>query len=226
MKNYLAEFTGTFGFVFIGWGAVLFAKPFIGYLGISMAFGMAYAAVCFAFPDGHFNPAATIASALSGVFGTGGKFRTFLNTIGYILMQIAGAVAAVALVQFIYSGKTGYVHQEPVNSFIVDRYTMSAAFYLELILNFLFASVFLSTYHSKTNKPIACGLFITAAYLFSYPVTKGAINPARTTAAAIFGGKEAVAQLPVFWEAAVAAAILAGLFHNPFVGRLFEKKSK
>ena len=191
-----------------------------------MSFGLAYAAVCFAFPDGHFNPAATIAAFLSGVFRTGGKIRTFFNTIGYILMQTAGAVAAVAAAHFIYSGKTGYVHQEPISSYIADRYTMSSVFYLELILNFLFASIFLSNYHNKTNKPLACGFFITAAYLFSYPVTKGAVNPARTTANVLFGGEEALAQLPVFWEAAVAAAVLAGLFHNPFIGDLFRKKEK
>lgn len=226
MKNYLAEFTGTFGFVFIGWGSVLFAKPFIGYLGISMAFGMAYAAMCFAFPNGHFNPAATVASALSGVFHTGGKLRTFFNTLGYILMQTVGAIAADAAVQFIYSGKTGYVHQEAINSYIVDRYTLSAAFYLELILNFLFAAIFLNTYHNKTNKPIACGLFITTAYLFSYPVTKGAVNAARTTATALFGGEEAAAQLPVFWGASIAAAVIAGIVYNSFIGDLFRKKEK
>ena len=224
MKRYLTEFTGTFGFVLIGWGAVLFAKPFIGYLGISMAFGMAYAAVCFAFPDGHFNPVATVASAISGHFRSQSKFKTFLNALGYTSMQTLGAYAAVAFVQFIYAGKTGYVHQEAINSYIVDRYTLSAVFYLELILNFLFASVFLGTNQDKTNKPIACGLFITAAYLLSYPVTKGAINPARTTATALFGGEEAIMQLPVFWESAIAAAVLAGIVYNPFISKLFHKK--
>lgn len=224
MKHYFSEFIGTFGFVFIGLGSVVFAAPFIGYLGISIAFGLAYAAVCFAFPDGHFNPAATIAAALSGRFCAHSKIGTALKVLGYILTQTAGACAAAAVVYLVYSGKTGYVPQGMAGANIVNRYTLSAAFYLETVLFFLFLCVFLGTYENKSHQPIACGFFITAAYLLSYPVTKGALNPARTTAAALFGGEDALAQQPFFWKAALVASLIAGIIYNPQIGKLFKRK--
>lgn len=214
MKTYLSEFIGTFGFVLIGWGAVIFARPFIGYLGVSMAFGMAYAAFCFMFPEGHFNPAATVAAVFSGHFRHSGKIRTILNALGIILIQVAGACAAVALIQFVLSGKTGYVSPETVNIYIIDRYTLPAAFCLEGVLNILFLCVFLATGNDKVSKPVACGFFLTAAYLLSYPVTKGALNPAKTTATALFGGEEALAQLPLFWGVSLIAAIITGIMYN------------
>ena len=121
MKLYLYEFIGTFGFVFLGWGTIVFAAPFVGYLGISVAFGLAYAALCFAFPDGHFNPAATIAAALSGRFQAKNKKQTVLKTLCFILIQIAGAYAAAVSVYHIYSGKTGFVPQGLPGINIVDR---------------------------------------------------------------------------------------------------------
>ncbi|MBR1778330.1 MAG: aquaporin [Alphaproteobacteria bacterium] len=226
MKNYLSEFIGTFGFVLIGWGTVVFAAPFVGYLGISMAFGLAYAAVSFAFCSGHFNPAVTVAAALSGQFAAKSKTKTALKVIGFLLMQLAGACAAAASVYFIYSGKTGYVYQGMSGANIIDRYTLSSAFYLETLLCFLFLCVFLGTSKETKARPIACGSFITAAYLLSYPVTKGALNPVRSTAAALFSTEEALAQLPLFWGAALTAAVIAGLVYNPAVSRLFQKQNK
>ena len=224
MKAYLSEFIGTFGFVLIGWSAVILARPFIGYLGVSMAFGMAYAAFCHAFPEGHFNPAATVAATLSGRFCARNKLLTVLNALGYIAVQTAAAFAAIALVQFVYAGKTGYVPQESINIYVIDRYTLSAAFCLEAVLSFLFSVVFLSTSRAPAQKAAACGVLITAACLLSFPVTKGGMNPAFSTAKAFFGGEEAVAQLMLFWKASLTAAVIAGIAYNPVTGKIFRKK--
>ena len=215
VKHYLSEFIGTFIFVFIGWGAVMFARPFIGYLGVSLAFGLAYSAACLTFPEGHFNPAATVSAALSGMFRTGSKAKTALNAIGYILVQTAGACAAAAVVRFICSEKAGYVPAVIGNIHLIDRYTLSAAFCLETILNLIFLCVFLKHYSNPEKKTAGCGLFITAAYLISYPVTKGGLNPAKSTATAFFGGEEALEQLSVFWYSALLAALTAGIIYNP-----------
>ncbi len=217
VKKYLSEFAGTFGFVFIGCGAVVFAAPFIGYLGISMAFGLAYGAMCFAFPDNHFNPAVTVSLALSKRFSGKNIGFTLLKTFAYILLQIAGACAAVALIYHIYSGKTGYVYQGSPDANIVERYTLCSVFWLESVLNFLFLCVFLGTDKRKEQRPLACAAVLTGAVLLSYPVTHGALNPARTTASALFSGETAVAQLPVFWTSAMTAAVIAGILYFPFI---------
>ena len=60
--------------------------------------------------------------------------------------------------------------------------------------------------------------------MLSYPVTKGSINPARSTAVSLYGGEEAVAQLPLFWGAALVAAVIAGLMYNPICSNLKRKK--
>lgn len=226
MKHYISEFTGTFIFVFIGWGAVIFARPFIGYLGISMAFGLAYSAACLAFPEGHFNPAATVSAALSGKFRSDGNLKTALNTVGYILMQTAGAFAAAFAVQFVYSGKTGYSPAVIGNIHLIDRYTLSAAFCLETVLNLLFLCVFLGTYPRGEKKAAGCGLFITAAYLISYPVTKGSLNPAKSTATAFWGAEEALAQLPLFWYSAMLAALIAGIAYRPRTVKFFSRNKE
>ena len=226
MKAYLSEFIGTFGFVLIGWCSVVLARPFIGYLGVSMAFGMAYAAFCHAFPEGHFNPAATVAAALSGGFRSRNKLLTALNAAGYIVVQTAGACAAIALVQFVYAGKTGYVPQESVNIYLIDRYTLSAAFWLETTLNLLFLTVFLNASRAPAQKAAACGALITAAYLLSFPVTKGAMNPAFSTAKALFGDEEALSQLSLFWKASLTAAVITGAACNPAIGKLFGEKDE
>lgn len=220
MKNYFAEFAGTFGFVFIGCGAVIFAAPFIGYLGISIAFGLAFCAMMYAFPGHHFNPAVTVAAAVSGTFKGRSIWFTLLKTAGCILCQTAGACAAAAVLYVIYSGKTGYVSQGTFAANIIDRYTLRSAFYLETILCFLFLCVFFGSNTKKEHQSIALGFTLTASYLLSYPVTRGSLNPVRTTAAALFSGEPAaMEQLKLFWAAAMLAAAIAGLLFNPAVSR-------
>lgn len=216
MKNYLSEFIGTFGFVFIGCGAVVFAAPFIGYLGISMAFGLAYSAMGMAFAGHHFNPAVTVAAAISNRFHGKNIWFTLIKTIAYIVMQLLGACAAVALIYYVYSGKNGYVYQGAPDLNVIQRYTLSSAFCLESVLSLLFLCVFLGSNGHQGRQSVACGLFITTAFLLSYPVTKGSLNPARTTASAIISADEtAIAQLSLFWGAGLLAALIAGICYHP-----------
>lgn len=216
VKNYLSEFIGTFGFVFIGCGAVVFAAPFIGYLGISMAFGLAYSAMGMAFAGHHFNPAVTVAAAISNRFHGKNIWFTLIKTIAYIVMQLLGACAAVALIYYVYSGKNGYVYQGAPDLNVIQRYTLSSAFCLESVLSLLFLCVFLGSNEHQGRQSVACGLFITTAFLLSYPVTKGSLNPARTTASAIISADEtAIAQLSLFWGAGLLAALIAGICYHP-----------
>lgn len=229
MTKYFAEFTGTFGFVFIGCGAVIIAEPWIGFLGIAVAFGFALSAMMFAFTPvsgGHFNPAVTFALTLSGRFTEKTPLRTAGKFIGYILSQTLGAIAAAALLHFIYSGKTGYVNQGSFAANTIERYTVEAAFWLETILSFLFLCVFLGSNAEKNRKgiaPIAVGLALAAAYLISIPVTKGALNPVRSTAMALQVKGVALQQLWIFWGAPMLAALFAGFFYNKKIIRFLDR---
>ena len=96
MKNFLSEFAGTFGFVFIGCGAAVFATPFIGYPGVALAFGLGYGAMLCAFKDGSFNPAVTLAALSCDRNGISWK-SALLNAAGNIAAQIAGAFVATSI---------------------------------------------------------------------------------------------------------------------------------
>ena len=48
MKRYAAEFVGTFVLVFGGVGTAVIAGPYVGVIGVSLAFGMSMLAVVYA----------------------------------------------------------------------------------------------------------------------------------------------------------------------------------
>jgi len=52
---------------------------------------------------------------------------------------------------------------------------------------------------------------LTLIHLISIPVSNTSVNPARSTAAALFADTAALGQLWVFWVAPIAGAILAGI---------------
>jgi aquaporin Z len=57
------------------------------------------------------------------------------------------------------------------------------------------------------------------AYMVSIPVTNGSINPARSTAQAVFVGNWALDQLWLFWAAPMSGGIAAGALFSFLRGR-------
>ena len=98
MKKLFAEFFGTFWLVFGGCGSAIFAAGFpelgIGFVGVSLAFGLTVLTMAYAvghISGGHFNPAVSL-----GLWAAG-KFPA-KNLVGYIIVQLIGAcIAARAL---------------------------------------------------------------------------------------------------------------------------------
>ncbi|MGE4463259.1 MAG: aquaporin [Arcobacter sp.] len=64
--------------------------------------------------------------------------------------------------------------------------------------------------------PIAIGLGLTLIHLISIPVTNTSVNPARSTAVALFQGSWAIEQLWLFWVAPIIGAIIAGIIYKFF----------
>jgi aquaporin Z len=62
--------------------------------------------------------------------------------------------------------------------------------------------------------PIAIGLCLTLIHLISIPVTNTSVNPARSTATAVFVGGWAVRQLWLFWVAPIVGGIVGGLIYR------------
>ncbi len=62
--------------------------------------------------------------------------------------------------------------------------------------------------------PIAIGLALTLIHLISIPVTNTSVNPARSTAVAIFQGGWALQQLWLFWVMPIVGGILGGVLYR------------
>ena len=107
-RRLLAETVGTFVLVLGGCGsAVLAAGVYpggIGLLGVSLAFGLTVLTMAYAvghISGGHFNPAVTIGQI------AGGRFAA-KDAVFYIGAQLAGAIAAAAVLYVIANGADGF----------------------------------------------------------------------------------------------------------------------
>jgi aquaporin Z len=88
-----------------------------------------------------------------------------------------------------------------------------AAFVTEVVMTCFFLFVILGATAKKAAAgfaPIAIGLCLTLIHLISIPVTNTSVNPARSTAPAIFVGDWAISQLWLFWVAPLIGAAIAG----------------
>ena len=61
---------------------------------------------------------------------------------------------------------------------------------------------------------LAIGLGLTLIHLISIPVTNTSVNPARSTAVALFVGGWAIQQLWLFWIAPLIGAAIAGFVYK------------
>src|SRR5579863_6326825 len=104
LQKIIAEFLGTFAFVFFSAGAIC-ADAFLastgqnglGMLGIAIASGLAFGAMASAFAHvsgGHLNPAITIGFWVTRRLST-------LHTICYWIAQLAGATAAAYAIKLV-----------------------------------------------------------------------------------------------------------------------------
>src|ERR1700680_2564577 len=108
-KRASAEFFGTFWLVFGGCGSAVLSAGFpnlgIGFLGVSLAFGLTVLTMAYAvghISGGHFNCAVTV-----GLW-TAGDFKA-KDVIPYIIAQVVGAIVGAAVLYLIASGKPDWV---------------------------------------------------------------------------------------------------------------------
>src|SRR5207244_557044 len=108
MKQYGAEFFGTFWLVLGGCGSAVLAAAFpgvgIGLLGVSFAFGLTVLTMAYSIghiSGCHLNPAVSVGLVV------GGRFRA-RELPHYVAAQVAGAVAGAGVLYVIASGKAGF----------------------------------------------------------------------------------------------------------------------
>ncbi|MBC8954685.1 aquaporin Z [Xenorhabdus sp. PB62.4] len=222
-KKLSAEFFGTFWLVFGGCGSAVLAAAFpqlgIGFVGVSLAFGLTVVTMAYAvghISGGHFNPAVTL-----GLFA-GGRISA-KDVIPYIIAQVIGGIAAAAVLYLIASGKSGF--DATASGFASNGYgehspggfSLQAAIIIELVLTAFFLMIILGTTDKNAPAsfaPLAIGLSLTLIHLISIPVTNTSVNPARSTAVAIFQGTWALEQLWVFWLIPLIGGAIGGLIYR------------
>ena len=221
-----AEFIGTFWLVFGGCGSAVLAAAFpglgIGFVGVSLAFGLTVLTMAYAIghiSGCHLNPAVSF-----GLWA--GKRFAGKDLLPYIIAQVLGAIAAAAVLYVIASGKAGF----EIGGFASNGYgeaspggySMLAALLAEIVLTFMFLFIILGATDERAPKgfaPIAIGLALTLIHLISIPVTNTSVNPARRTGPALFAGGLALSQLWLFWVAPIIGGILAGFVYPLVAGK-------
>jgi aquaporin Z len=217
-----AEFLGTLWLVFGGAGSAGLAAGYpelgIGFVGVSIAFGLTVLSGIYALghiSGGHFNPAVSVGLWL-------GKRFDAKELIPYIIAQVLGGIAGAGILYMIASGKAGFeaggFASNGFGEHSPDGYNMMSVLIAEVVLTFFFLIVILGATHKNAPKGfagIAIGLALTLIHLISIPVSNTSVNPARSTATAIFAdGGWAIPQLWLFWLAPIVGAALAGIVYN------------
>jgi len=216
MNKLTAEFIGTFTLVLFGCGAAVIAGPDIGLTGISFAFGLALIGMAYgigAVSGCHINPAVSLGMVAAGRMG-------LPEAMGYILAQVAGAIAGAGVLFLIASGKADYdlatngLGQNGWGQGYLGQYATMAAFVFEVVATFLFMVVILGSTAAGAPTAIAglaIGLALVVIHLVGINVTGVSVNPARSVGPALFVGGTALSQLWLFLVAPTLGAIAAGI---------------
>ncbi|HAV1365733.1 aquaporin Z [Vibrio parahaemolyticus] len=228
MNKYLAEAFGTFWLVLGGCGSAVLAAGFpdvgIGLLGVALAFGLTVLTMAFAIghiSGCHLNPAVTV-----GLWA-GGRFDT-KDVAPYIIAQVIGGLIGGGILYVIATGQAGF---DVVGSGFAangygehspGQYSMLAALVSEIVMTMMFLIVIMGATDKRAPQgfaPIAIGLCLTLIHLISIPVTNTSVNPARSTAVAMYVGDWAVSQLWLFWVAPIVGGVLGAVIYKNLLGK-------
>jgi aquaporin Z len=221
-RKYVAELIGTFALVSSVCGAALFSAPSAGLITVALAIGCIVLAMAYAvgpISGGHFNPAVTCGLFAAGRCEAG-------DVIPYIIAQLVGGIAAAGVFAIILSGASA----GKWNDFVAvsniyggpGHFGLMPVALIETVLTAVFLIVIVSVTSKKAAPgfaPIAIGLTLVFIHLAAIPVSNASVNPARSTAAAIFGGSVALQSLWLFWVAPIAGGVIGG-----WIGRWLQEE--
>jgi aquaporin Z len=213
-RKLAAEFIGTFMLVSSVCGAALFSAPSAGLMTVAFAIGTAVLAMAYAvghISGAHFNPAVTCGLVAAGRFPAG-------EAIGYIIAQVIAGICAAAIFYVILSGApAGKWNDFMAASNIYGgegHFPLVPVALIEVVATALFLVVIVGVTSPKAPAgfaPIAIGLTLTFIHLIAIPVSNSSVNPARSTATAVFAGGAALSSLWLFWVAPIVGGVIGGV---------------
>ncbi len=209
IRNFVAEFVGTFAVVFVAGGAIMMAgsSNHAGLLTIALAHGLTFGVMVSAtmhVSGGQLNPAITLGLLAARRIAP-------LMAVVHIAAQILGGVAAASML------KAGFpalvVNASRIGGQMAASDTsFGHAILLEAIATFfLMFVVFGSAVVGRAPKMagLLIGLTITANMLAIGPLTGGSMNPARSFGPALVSGVWE-GQM-IYWIGPIVGAVLAAL---------------
>jgi MIP family channel proteins len=221
-KRVLAEFIGTYMFVFVGAGSAVGASyafgntnPAVGLLIAALGNGLGLAVSITAtmgISGGALNPAVTI-----GLF-VGGRLPA-RDVIPYIVSEVLGAILGAFTLAGVIPLKQGNAVYwgSPVNS-LKGGQTLPQAIALELVMTFfLVFVVYGAIVESKEARlaGLSVGLIVLADVFTGGPFTGAAMNPARAigpqVVAQVLTAPDSLNLWYVFWIGPIVGGIIAGL---------------
>lgn len=232
ISRMIAEGIGTLVLVFGGVGTALFGSDFavgplgtpqgVGHLGIALAFGLTVVIGIYAWgpvSGGHFNPAISFGMAIVGRI-------TWRDAVGYWVAQIVGGIVGSTLLVLVgVFGPSGWLAKAQAGGFASNGFGahspggfgLGAVIITETLLTAVFVMVVIgstSAISFKGFQGLAIGLTLTLIHLISIPIDNTSVNPARSIAAALYGGLAPLAQLWVFLVFPMLGGLIAGFVHK------------
>ena len=227
MKQYGAEFFGTFWLVLGGCGSAVLAA---------------------AFPERRHRPARRVAGLRPDGADDGLRHRPHLGLppepggvdrpVGRRALpgrqarcptssrRCSARSSRAAVLYLIASGKAGFdvatgFASNGYGEHSPGGYSLLAALVCEVVMTMFFLIIILGATDKRAPAgfaPIAIGLALTLIHLISIPVTNTSVNPARSTGVAVFVGGWALAQLWLFWVAPIVGAVLGAVAYRAIAG--------
>lgn len=222
VKQYGAEFIGTFWLVLGGCGSAVLAAAFpdvgIGLLGVAIAFGLTLLTMAYAIghiSGCHINPAVSVGLWMGGRFPAN-------QLVPYVVAQVLGGIVAGGVLYVIASGQAGFdasagFASNGYGEHSPGGYTLLACLVTEVVMTMMFLFVILGVTDDRAPVGFAglpIGLVLVLIHLISIPVTNTSVNPARSTGVALYAGGWAIEQLWLFWLAPIVGAVVGALLYR------------
>jgi len=232
VKKLAAEFVGTAVLVFIAVGVAtenfgfkIFGSSLAaGVVTTALAFGLVLMALAYAIgpiSGCHVNPAVTLGFFAAGRMKAG-------EAVGYVIAQVAGAVAGAVVLWQIFSDIPGYSRKaqglgtDGYGASSIVRLNQTGAFVTEVVLTFIFVMVILFATHKAAIQGaagLAIGMALVVVHLIGIPLTGTSVNPARSFGPALIVGGSSLSQVWLFIVAPLVGAVIAAAVHLLIAGR-------
>ncbi len=203
-----AEFTGTFGLVFAGTGAIMvdqISGGVVTNLGIGLTFGLVVAAMIYSLghvSGAHINPAVTLGFAIASRF-------PWREVPFYAAAQLGGAATASLVLWGLLGNAADMGATTPSGSV---WQSFGAEIFLTFFLMLVIIAIATDPRARTQAAPIAIGATVALEATFAGPISGASMNPARSFGPALIGW--VWDHHWIYWVATVIGAALAVLLYK------------